>query len=168
MPLCESFQITDEMLSAPIALDWVGYNVTDNQGEVWSQEKKPQDSAAIYFHPPTSEIKPKGCNLQETLFVIQSDCGSSLILCLKKHLEQVLVQKYVHNFLTVLQRQFLEATNFVRNRRHWEMLKIICRVDSSASWWPALRWFKSRIRCSLFKMLQSVISPVLFQSLWIV
>jgi hypothetical protein len=26
------------MLSAPIALDWVGYNTYDNQGEVMSEE----------------------------------------------------------------------------------------------------------------------------------
>ncbi|CAH1789068.1 unnamed protein product [Owenia fusiformis] len=32
--LCESFAITDFMLSAPIAQDWVKYNTYDNQGEV--------------------------------------------------------------------------------------------------------------------------------------
>lgn len=34
LPLVESFAITDTMLSAPIALDWVQYNTFDNQGEV--------------------------------------------------------------------------------------------------------------------------------------
>ena len=34
LPLVESFAITDTMLSAPIALDWVQYNTYDNQGEV--------------------------------------------------------------------------------------------------------------------------------------
>ncbi len=34
LPLVESFAITDKMLSAPIALDWVEYNTYDNQGEV--------------------------------------------------------------------------------------------------------------------------------------
>lgn len=34
LALCEAFDITDEMLSAPIALDWVDYNVGDNQGEL--------------------------------------------------------------------------------------------------------------------------------------
>jgi len=34
LQLCEAFKITDNMISAPIALDWVDYNVTDNQGEV--------------------------------------------------------------------------------------------------------------------------------------
>nr|CAB3219772.1 acyl-coenzyme A oxidase 3, peroxisomal [Phallusia mammillata] len=34
LQICESFKITKEMLSAPIALDWVDYNVGDNQGEV--------------------------------------------------------------------------------------------------------------------------------------
>merc|ERR1712209_196238 len=33
LAICESFGITDTMLSAPIALDWVGYNSYDNQGE---------------------------------------------------------------------------------------------------------------------------------------
>jgi len=37
LALCESFAITDTMLSAPIALDWVGYNTYDNQGEVMSE-----------------------------------------------------------------------------------------------------------------------------------
>nr|XP_040578957.1 acyl-coenzyme A oxidase 3, peroxisomal-like [Lepeophtheirus salmonis] len=34
LALCESFAITDDMLSAPIALDWVHYNSYDNQGEL--------------------------------------------------------------------------------------------------------------------------------------
>jgi len=34
LALCESFAISDTMLSAPIALDWVHYNSYDNQGEV--------------------------------------------------------------------------------------------------------------------------------------
>ena len=34
LSLCEAFDITDTMLSAPIALDWVDFNVGDNQGEV--------------------------------------------------------------------------------------------------------------------------------------
>ena len=34
LPLVESFGITDTMLSAPIALDWIQYNTYDNQGEV--------------------------------------------------------------------------------------------------------------------------------------
>jgi len=34
LALCEAFAITDPMLSAPIALDWVDYNVGDNQGEL--------------------------------------------------------------------------------------------------------------------------------------
>lgn len=34
LQLCSAFKITDAMLSAPIALDWVDYNVGDNQGEV--------------------------------------------------------------------------------------------------------------------------------------
>lgn len=34
LQLCDAFKITDAMLSAPISLDWVNYNVTDNQGEV--------------------------------------------------------------------------------------------------------------------------------------
>jgi len=37
LPLCDSFAITDTMLSAPIALDWVGYNSYDNQGELMSE-----------------------------------------------------------------------------------------------------------------------------------
>ena len=32
--LVESFAISDEMLSAPIARDWVGYNEVDNKGEL--------------------------------------------------------------------------------------------------------------------------------------
>jgi len=39
LALCESFAITDTMLSAPIALDWVGYNTYDNQGELMSEEE---------------------------------------------------------------------------------------------------------------------------------
>jgi len=39
LSICESFGITDTMLSAPIALDWVGYNTYDNQGEVMSEEE---------------------------------------------------------------------------------------------------------------------------------
>ena len=31
LALCDSFAITDTMLSAPIALDWVKYNTYDNQ-----------------------------------------------------------------------------------------------------------------------------------------
>lgn len=34
LSLCDAFAITDPMLSAPIALDWVDYNVRDNQGEL--------------------------------------------------------------------------------------------------------------------------------------
>eukprot|EP00112_Aurelia_sp_Birch-Aquarium-sp1_P003818 Seg1430.10 transcript_id=Seg1430.10/GoldUCD/mRNA.D3Y31 product="Acyl-coenzyme A oxidase 2 peroxisomal" protein_id=Seg1430.10/GoldUCD/D3Y31 len=34
LDLCDAFAITDTMLSAPIAQDWVDYNVGDNQGEV--------------------------------------------------------------------------------------------------------------------------------------
>ncbi|KAG7172497.1 acyl-coenzyme A oxidase 3, peroxisomal-like [Homarus americanus] len=34
LPLSEAFAISDQMLSAPIALDWVEYNVRDNQGEL--------------------------------------------------------------------------------------------------------------------------------------
>jgi len=39
LAICESFGITDTMLSAPIALDWVGYNTYDNQGELMSEEE---------------------------------------------------------------------------------------------------------------------------------
>merc|ERR1719215_386813 len=39
LALCESFGITDTMLSAPIALDWVGYNSYDNQGEIMSEKE---------------------------------------------------------------------------------------------------------------------------------
>jgi len=39
LALCESFAITDTMLSAPIALDWVSYNTYDNQGEVMSEKE---------------------------------------------------------------------------------------------------------------------------------
>ncbi|XP_063405470.1 uncharacterized protein LOC134688591 [Mytilus trossulus] len=34
LALCQAFAMTDTMLSAPIALDWVDFNVGDNQGEV--------------------------------------------------------------------------------------------------------------------------------------
>jgi len=34
LALCDAFDISDTMLSAPVALDWVGYNSYDNQGEV--------------------------------------------------------------------------------------------------------------------------------------
>merc|ERR1711881_79618 len=34
--LIDSFKISDTMLSAPIALDWCGFNAYDNQGEVTS------------------------------------------------------------------------------------------------------------------------------------
>merc|ERR1711971_295572 len=37
LAICESFGITDTMLSAPIALDWVGYNSYDNQGELMTE-----------------------------------------------------------------------------------------------------------------------------------
>ena len=39
LAICDSFAITDTMLSAPIALDWVGFNTYDNQGEVMSEEE---------------------------------------------------------------------------------------------------------------------------------
>ena len=39
LALCDSFAITDTMLSAPIALDWVKYNTYDNQGELMSKEE---------------------------------------------------------------------------------------------------------------------------------
>jgi len=39
LAICESFGITDTMLSAPIALDWVGYNSYDNQGELMTEEE---------------------------------------------------------------------------------------------------------------------------------
>merc|ERR1712029_146647 len=38
LALCDSFAITDTMLSAPIALDWVKYNTYDNQGELMTKE----------------------------------------------------------------------------------------------------------------------------------
>ena len=38
LALCDSFAITDTMLSAPIALDWVKYNTYDNQGELMSRQ----------------------------------------------------------------------------------------------------------------------------------
>lgn len=34
LALCDAFDISDSMLSAPIALDWVKYNERDNQGEL--------------------------------------------------------------------------------------------------------------------------------------
>lgn len=37
--LCDAFAITDTMLSAPIALDWVQYNTYDNQGELLDQNE---------------------------------------------------------------------------------------------------------------------------------
>ena len=37
LAICESFGITDTMLSAPIALDWVGFNTYDNQVRVKMQ-----------------------------------------------------------------------------------------------------------------------------------
>ena len=39
LAICNSFAITDTMLSAPIALDWVKYNSYDNQGELMSREE---------------------------------------------------------------------------------------------------------------------------------
>merc|ERR1719461_1658688 len=39
LAICESFGITDTMLSAPIALHWVGYNSYDNQGELMSEQE---------------------------------------------------------------------------------------------------------------------------------
>jgi len=39
LAICESFGITDTMLSAPIALDWVGYNSYDNQGELMTEKE---------------------------------------------------------------------------------------------------------------------------------
>merc|ERR1712141_379596 len=39
LAICNSFAITDTMLSAPIALDWVKYNTYDNQGELMSKEE---------------------------------------------------------------------------------------------------------------------------------
>jgi len=39
LAICDSFAITDTMLSAPIALDWVQYNTYDNQGELMSKEE---------------------------------------------------------------------------------------------------------------------------------
>ena len=34
MAIVDSFGLTNNMLSAPIALDWVEYNSYDNQGEL--------------------------------------------------------------------------------------------------------------------------------------
>lgn len=34
LDLCEAFALTDNMISAPIALDWIKYNEYDNQGEL--------------------------------------------------------------------------------------------------------------------------------------
>jgi len=39
LSLCDAFAITDTMLSAPIALDWVQYNTYDNQGEIMSEKE---------------------------------------------------------------------------------------------------------------------------------
>jgi len=39
LSLCDAFAITDTMLSAPIALNWVDYNTYDNQGELMSQKE---------------------------------------------------------------------------------------------------------------------------------
>jgi len=39
LAICDSFAITDTMLSAPIALDWVGYNSYDNLGELMSEKE---------------------------------------------------------------------------------------------------------------------------------
>ena len=39
LSLCDAFAITDTMLSAPIALNWVQYNTYDNQGELMSQKE---------------------------------------------------------------------------------------------------------------------------------
>lgn len=39
LPLCDAFAITDTMLSAPIALNWVQYNTYDNQGELMTKEE---------------------------------------------------------------------------------------------------------------------------------
>merc|ERR1711953_243284 len=39
LAICNSFAITDTMLSAPITLDWVKYNTYDNQGELMSREE---------------------------------------------------------------------------------------------------------------------------------
>jgi len=39
LAVCESFGITDTMLSAPIALDWVGFNSYDNQGELMTEQE---------------------------------------------------------------------------------------------------------------------------------
>jgi len=39
LAVCESFGITDTMLSAPIALDWVGFNSYDNQGELMTEKE---------------------------------------------------------------------------------------------------------------------------------
>jgi len=39
LAICESFGITDTMLSAPIALDWVGYNTIDNRGELMTEKE---------------------------------------------------------------------------------------------------------------------------------
>ena len=39
LSLCDAFAITDTMLSAPIALDWVNYNTYDNQGELMTQKE---------------------------------------------------------------------------------------------------------------------------------
>ncbi len=40
LALVESFGLTEAMLSAPIARDWVAYNEGDNQGEMRRQEEE--------------------------------------------------------------------------------------------------------------------------------
>lgn len=35
LAICSAFGMTDEMLSAPIANNWVVYNEGDNQGELY-------------------------------------------------------------------------------------------------------------------------------------
>ena len=39
LAICESFGINDVMLSAPIALAWVGFNSYDNQGELMGEKE---------------------------------------------------------------------------------------------------------------------------------
>lgn len=39
LQLADAFDLSDDMISAPIALDWVKYNVGDNQGEVTQPSK---------------------------------------------------------------------------------------------------------------------------------
>ena len=55
--LVESFGIPTHLVAAPIAEDWEGYNVTDNQGELitapnpvksnWSRQKESELSALV-------------------------------------------------------------------------------------------------------------------------